>query len=184
LKKTDVEKKTPPRVLWVGTIKPLWKQPNLFLEVAKKIPETQFIMIGGRSLDNEFFLKIKHEAESIPNLEFKGFIPLSRIEEFFKEASIFVNTSTNEGFPNTFLQAWANYTPVISLNIDPDEIICKYTLGFHSKNFEQFIRDLQLLLDDSDLRQKMGSNGRKYVEDNHDFDLIMERYIALLASIE
>ena len=41
------------------------------------------------------------------------------------KSKILINTSSFEGFPNTFVQAWANGVPVISLKVDPDNIIKK-----------------------------------------------------------
>jgi len=40
-----------------------------------------------------------------------------------------INTSNFEGFPNIFLEAWATGVPVISLNVDPGNVIKKRRLG-------------------------------------------------------
>ena len=169
------EKAMPPIVLWVSRMQN-WKQPGLFLEIAKAIPTARFLMIGGVSESTEFYEQIKESANKIPNLEFIGFVPYPQINKYFKRASIFVNTSTAEGFPNTFLQAWARYTPVVSLNVDPDGIIVKYKLGFHSRTFEQMVEDVKLLLEDKKLREKMGENGRRYAEKEHDIKTIVKEY--------
>ena len=169
------EKAMPPIVLWVSRMQN-WKQPGLFLEIAKAIPTARFLMIGGVSESKEFYEQIKESANKIPNLEFIGFVPYPQINKYFKRASIFVNTSTAEGFPNTFLQAWARYTPVVSLNVDPDGIIVKYKLGFHSRTFEQMVEDVKLLLEDKKLREKMGENGRRYAEKEHDIKTIVKEY--------
>jgi len=170
-------------VLWVGTIRPEWKQPELFLNLAKSIPDANFVMIGGAASNSNFYESIKRDAEKIPNLEFMGFIPYSQINQYFAEASIFVNTSTFEGFPNTFLQAWANFTPVVSLNVDPDELICDRKLGYHSKTFEKMVSDINALLKNDSLRIEMGKNGRKYVEEEHDLNVIIPKYSEILQNL-
>ena len=180
VEKVEISKSASPIVLWVGTIKPEWKQPELFLKLAKAIPDARFQMVGGASTNKQFYDKIKEEAERIPNLDFIGFVPYPDVNKYFNNASILVNTSSVEGFSNTFLQAWAAYTPVISLNANPDEIICKYKLGFHSKTFEQIIKDVKTLLKDKKLREEMGVNGRKYVEREHDIKKIVEQYAKIL----
>lgn len=172
-----------PIVLWVGTIKPEWKQPELFLKLAEELPEINFQMVGGASTNKEYFYHIKKRALGIPNLDFCGFIPYTSINSIFASASVFLNTSSVEGFPNTFIQAWGSRTPVISLNVDPDEIICKYKLGFHSRTFDQMIKDVKALMDDPQMRDEMGKNGRDYVEREHDLDKISQKYIDLFKNI-
>jgi glycosyltransferase involved in cell wall biosynthesis len=120
----------PPIVLWVSSMQKL-KRPELFLELAKAIPSVRFQMIGGSGGSKNFYEQIEETASKMPNLDFVGFVPYHKIDQYFDKAAIFVNTSVFEGFPNTFLQAWGRYAPVVSLNVDPDEIICKYKLGFH-----------------------------------------------------
>jgi glycosyltransferase involved in cell wall biosynthesis len=183
IEKVEINKSTLPVVLWVGTIKPKWKQPELFLKLAKAIPDARFQMIGGASTNKEFYNKIKEEAEKIPNLEFVGFIPYPDVNKYFTNAALLVNTSSDEGFSNTFLQAWVAYTPVVSLNVDPDEIICKYKLGFHSGTFEQMVRDVKTLLKDEKSREKMGMNGRTYVEREHDIRKIVEKYAEIYGDL-
>jgi glycosyltransferase involved in cell wall biosynthesis len=176
-------KHDPPLVLWVATIKQI-KQAELFLELAKAIPETKFQMIGGPELGEEpYFAFISEAARRIPNLDFIGYIPRDKLEPYFEAASILVNASTLEGFPNTFLEAWASYTPVVSLNSDPDEIICRYKLGFHSKTFDQMVKDVKTLLEDPELRDEMGRNGRKYVEQQHDMQEIATQYADLFQQL-
>lgn len=140
-------------------------------------------MVGGSGSNRRFYDGIKREAGKIPNLEFTGFVPYPEINNYFNSASILVNTSNVEGFSNTFLQAWAGYTPVVSLNVDPDEIICKHKLGFHSGTFEQMIIDVKTLLKDKGLREEMGMNGRQYVKKEHDLGKIVEKYTEIFGKI-
>ena len=177
-----VQKNPTPLVLWVATLREL-KQPQLFLNLAKQFPDVEFCMIGGPSSDMKFFDGIKSEAERIKNVRFLGFIPLHSVSNYFEKAWVFVNTSTMEGFPNTFFQAWSAFTPVLSLNVDPDEVICKNKLGFHSGNFAQMVTDLDTLIKNNELRQQLGSNGRHYVEKEHNVDRVISQYIDLFEGL-
>jgi glycosyltransferase involved in cell wall biosynthesis len=179
-----MDKAEPPIVLWVSTIRPKWKQPELFLKLAAAIPEARFQMVGGPFEDKEFYERIKKQAAAVPNLDFVGFVPHSEgTGKYFERASIFVNTSDVEGFPTTFLEAWSRYTPVVSLNIDPDEIICEHRLGFHSGNFQQMVNDVKRLLADKKLRHEMGERGRNYVENEHGLQKTVDTYATLFRQL-
>ena len=52
--------------------------------------------------------------------------------------------------------------PVISLNIDPDNIIKRNKIGLHSKTFEQLVKDTKLLIDNTKLREEMGEKAQKF----------------------
>lgn len=173
----DCEKSEIPIVLWVGSLSKI-KNADIFLELAKSLPNVQFEMIGGEGDDKNIFNRIKTEAGTLQNLHFYGFVPFHEINKYFRRASILVNTSSIEGFPNTFIQAWANYTPVISLNVDPDNIIQNEKLGFCSGTFKQLISDVATLLEDENLRKTLGENARKYVEEEHDIKNVVNKYTA------
>lgn len=170
------EKVDPPIVLWVGSVADV-KQPELFVNLAKAIPSARFQMIGGHSSNQEeLYNIIKKSAKNVSNLELIGVVPFDEIDEYFGRSSILVNTSMFEGFPNAFIQAWMHCVPVISLNADPNELICKKKIGFHSSTFEQMVIDLKKLISDREMRLEMGENGRRYIESNHDINEIILEY--------
>jgi len=177
-----IDKDVEPLVLWVATLRD-WKRPEIFVELSKKFPRVRFCMIGGPSENAMLYESTRSASKSLPNFEFMGFVPLHEIEMYFEKAWIFVNTSEKEGFPNTFLQAWANYTPVVSLDVDPDEIICEHQLGFHSKTFNQMVLDIEFLLNNNGLRKEYGVNGYNYITQNHNARNIVEKYDEIFKTI-
>ena len=120
--KFEDEKKN---ILWVGR-SDKWKQPKLFLDLAKKFPKEKFIMICPPSTYSpELSEQIELLVMNIKNLVFIKFVPFEEIHSYFANAKAYVNTSEQEGFPNTFIQAAMNKTPIISLNVNPDNFLDK-----------------------------------------------------------
>ncbi|MBI2855210.1 MAG: glycosyltransferase family 4 protein [Chloroflexi bacterium] len=174
----------PPVVLWVATVRRL-KRPELFFELARQIPQARFQMVGGPAADEDcsYYEDIKAQAQNLSNLEFVGFVPQHAVDSFFSRAAMLICTSESEGFSNTFLQAWGNCIPVVTLDADPDELICSLKLGLHSRSLKHLVTDVRSLLADKGLRAEMGFNGRRYVEKEHGTRAIMDQYTRLFAEL-
>ena len=124
--------------------------------------------------------KIKSLALKVKNLEFIDSVHFNDIDKYFKNAKIFISTSIYEGFPNTFVQAAKNSTPIVSLNINPDNILNDFFIGFHSQNFAQLKDDLKTLLYDKQLYNKISNNSYEYAKDNHNIEKIGQQFEDIL----
>ncbi len=166
-------------ILWVGN-NSFNKQPEKFLKLAEYLPEYNFKMImspTAKTLSDNF---ITDKLHLVPNLKYIGYVPFSQIAVYFQEAAVFISTSLREGFPNTFLQSWQYKTPVISLNIDPDNIIKNMNLGRHSKTFERLCMDVKSVMEDKYVRCKIGENAKQYIKKYHSTDAIIKEYLKIL----
>ena len=113
----DAQPRNGNNVLWVGRMDE-GKRPELAVEVARRLPHRRFVIIGGAppgdAARTALFEKVRSEAAKLHNVEMTGFMPLDQVERRFDTARVLINTSSYEGMPNTFLQAWARGVPVVA----------------------------------------------------------------------
>ena len=96
------------------------------------------------------------------------------IQKQFLEASIFVLSSRFEGFGMVIIEAMACGLPVISFDCPhgPKDIISENIDGFliENNNVQQFANKINLLIEDQNLRMKLGNNAKinvkKYLIEN------------------
>lgn len=103
--------------LWVGRADAVHKCPQGLLDVAQRCPDVQFLMILNPR-DDLVEAEIKRHAPS--NVKIVEHVPFSMIPALFAKATVLINTSSLEGFPNTFLQAAISSVPIASLNVEPE----------------------------------------------------------------
>jgi len=154
-------------VAWVAMF---WKskRPDLLVEIARKAAETSFVVCGGPTAAAPGYgEKMAGTLRTLPNVEYRGQVAPDEARRVIANAALFLSTSDEEGFPNTFLQAWAAGTPVITLKVDPDHVVERYGLGKISSTVDQAIRDLRTLLDSEQEREAIASRARKHVAKNH-----------------
>jgi glycosyltransferase involved in cell wall biosynthesis len=169
--------------LWVSNIIP-YKNPEILLEIAKSLPDFSFIIVGG-ARDKSYFNKIKEEAGKLNNLKFMGFVPSQEVIKFISKSEILVNTTIvdgryEEGFPNSFLQAWQMGVPVVSLISNPDNILNTYNIGICSGTKEKMISDISSLISNDEKRLEMGRNAIKYVKERHNDANIFNKYVEII----
>jgi len=169
--KKKIQKKN--YVLWAGRLT-WYKHPELFLELAKALPNYRFVMCGGGPLEGQILTL----SQNISNLDFKGFITEKKIRKLYGGASAFVSTSESEGFPNTLIECGLCGTPYICF-YDPDEVVCRYNLGAHVKNLQEMISVIPEVISHHGLRR----NIRNYVERFHNIRTTAVKYEKLMLEL-
>ncbi len=169
-------------VLWVGRSTHL-KRPELFIKLAKNFPQESFTMICQQATGDQNYKTLLAEAEEANNLQFIMTVPFVRINSYFQQAKVFVNTSDSEGFPNTFVQACNCATPILSLNVNPDDFINRHNCGISCNgDWMQMVDSLGYMLQENRYVE-MGANGKKYVRQRHDLKKIIEQYKQLFKEL-
>lgn len=154
-------------VLWIGRCDP-WKQPQLFIDLAKVHKDQRFLMICPK-VDAKFFNKIKTLAKEINNLTFIDFASFEDSWKYFEQAKLLINTSRSEGFPQTFIQSVICGVPIISLNVNPDNFISDNQCGFVCGGDTKLLNTTLLrVLEDSSVYNSLSNNSLIYANKNHD----------------
>jgi glycosyltransferase involved in cell wall biosynthesis len=156
-------------VAWVAMLRK-FKRPDLLIEIARKAPDLRFVVCGGLTTFTTapgYGEKIVESLQALPNVHYLGQVSPAEASRVISEAAIFLSTSDEEGFPNTFLQAWGAGTPVVSLRIDPDQVIERYGLGVVSYTVERAITDIRDLIGSPEAREAISLCARQYVANHH-----------------
>lgn len=153
-------------VLWISNIRP-FKRPEMFLALAKELEHARLHMAGGTQPGHERqFEAIRSGAQRIPSITFHGAIPYEETNRLLLRARVLVNTSQTEGFPNTYLQAWARGVPVVG-TFDPDGLIRREGLGVAVDDLQQMRIAVTDLLAGETLWEQASRRCRAYVQRVH-----------------
>jgi glycosyltransferase involved in cell wall biosynthesis len=167
-------------VLWVGTVHS-HKRPEMLLEIARRLPQRRFVMIGGPSSGERFragfFESIRAGAAELGNVQFTGFLPLAQVEPWFDRARLLVCTSVYEGLPNVFLQAWARGVPVVS-TVD---IGAPVNTLFDS--VEEGAQEIEALFENRDRWSEASAIALAHYRANHSPEHVLKSYDELLAGL-
>jgi len=173
-------------LLWVGRGHPL-KQPDLFLDLAERLPKercTMLIMKDGRHAD--LWQRVLTRAASLTNVTLReAVLPWDEVDRLFTDAKLFVNTSTYEGFPNTFVQAAMRATPILSWAVDPDLVLARHRIGFCAgRSFERLAAEAERLCASEPQRAEMGRRAWEYAKDHHDLHRSVAELKELVQSLQ
>lgn len=163
-------------IVWIGGIRRI-KQPELFLELARRLPDRRFVLVGGGSgVEPSFERRIRDEAAKIGNLEMAGHVPHDGVRDYLARALLLVNTSRVEGFPNAYLEAWNFCVPVVSFN-DIDGIVEKEDLGVICKGIDDMTAVVRSLAADALRRTEMARRARGVVDTRFSAAVLARRYV-------
>lgn len=166
-------------IAWVANFR-YQKNLKLLYEIAREFKEQSFRVAGAPlpSMDEET-ASFLSKLQKMPNVEFVGTIQRDEILDFFSNASYLLNTSHYEGFSNTFLEAMATGTPILtSVAVNPDGIIDRFDLGIVYDS----VPDLRFKFQGIDEAQyrSLSKNCVEYVQHYHGHLEIGKQLIAVL----
>jgi hypothetical protein len=163
-------------LIWVGRCQ-IIKRPHLFLDLVERLPEARCEMICPCE-DVTLWKEVEARAASLPNLHFHERIPYHEIQEHYDRARFLVSTSEAEGFPNVMIQAAQGRAGILSLDLDPDDLIKIFGAGFCAHgDFEQLVARTHELLADRIGSEEMGSGAERMISEWFDNRLNTDAFL-------
>ena len=173
---------------------------------AEKLGDMKYVLYLGRIEGPkgcyqlfEYYKKLIHEFPDFPNLvlagldaisipknnkiKYLGFITENEKYSLLKHAQFLIMPSPYESFSLVTLEAMGCGTPVLA-NGDCEVLkghCLRSNAGIWYQNYEEFRECFNFLLSNEQVKDKMGENGKKYVEENYSWDIIEKKYLNMFA---
>ncbi len=140
-----------------------------FIEIAKRMPDIEFVWAGGFSFGNitNGYEKIKKKIENKPNnLHFIGMIDRENMNDVYNMADIMFLPSFEELFPMTILESMNCQKPILLRDL---EIYKDILFDFYEKgsSIDDFIDIIKKLKSDPDYYNNAVQNSKKGSEFYH-----------------
>ena len=108
-----------------------------------------------------------------------------KVREYLSEIDVYALVTGMDLAPLSLKEAQLMRKPVIATDVGGNpEMMVNGKTGFLTEkgNPEQLIEKISTLLSDEDLAKKMGSEGRKFVEETFNWELITKNFIKIVNS--
>lgn len=168
--KGTTNKKSPMSICTVGRICDQ-KNPSLFNEIAKALPEQSFTWIG----DGEDKMKLNSA-----NIQITGWLSREEVISHLSESTIFILTSKWEGLPIALLEAmYAKNTCIVSDCVGNRDVIINNVNGFICKSLHDYTNTINMLVRTPELPLVIGDEAQKEVISKYNIHIMISNYIKL-----
>jgi glycosyltransferase involved in cell wall biosynthesis len=159
-------------ILFAARLDPV-KRPLLAADIAKALltlrPQRDFrFVIAGDGPERKRFERRVHKLGLDAVFDFRG--QMDDLPPLFAACDIVILPSRSEGVPLVILEALASGRPVVASKVGaiPEVLDSSCGVLIDKAGAAEFARAISSLLDQRELREKMGAAGRKKMEASHD----------------
>ena len=151
-------------------------------KVLEKMPDVNFYWAG----DGPLRERVLSELDKYDNFHWLGDLQYpDKVREYLSEIDVYALVTGMDLAPLSLKEAQLMKKPVVATNVGGNqEMMVDGKTGFlvQQGSHQQLIDKLLLLLEDKDLAKKMGVDGRKFIEDTFNWELVTKNFIRNIES--
>ncbi len=166
-----------PLCVFVARLDPR-KRPELFLEIARLVPEYDF-MIVGRAHDTTYQRHLERQFQGTPNLQVTGFLdPFdnAKLFDILSRAWVLVHPAQREGLATAFQEASVHETAILA-QVDPGGYVTQFGQLMPVNSTGAQWADALRTFVESGLWKTRGEAGRIYNMERHSVDVSLARHL-------
>lgn len=144
-------------------------------ELSKRFEKCVWLFVGDGNL-SEHYKQQARELGLADRIKFTGLLPPSQIPLAIQSSDMLVHCSLREGLARTLPQAMLCGRPAISFDVDGAREVVNDNTGrlIEPKNVERLIDACAELIENKDLREKLGRAGRESVKEKFAPDTMVD----------
>lgn len=176
-------KKNKFRIISVARLIPHKGLEAIIKTVSKLDFKTEFIIVGDGPLRNSLET-LSNELKI--NIRFLGNISKKEVANWLSSSDVFILNSSYEGLPHIVLEAMENSCPVIASAVGgTPEVVKNMSNGllFEYNNQDELLKKINLIKDDTKLRERLVGNGKAFTKEFANVDKMVEQYIKVIEAI-
>jgi polysaccharide biosynthesis protein PslH len=149
---------------------------DIFPKVRSHFPEAKLWIVGNAPPPEV-------QALASESIAVTGHVPDMRV--YLEQATVFVAPlRLGAGIKNKVLEALALRLPVVATPLSVDGIAVEHGEDvLVAQRDEEIVAAVLRLLEDTDLREQLGANGRRLIEENYSWSQVAEQYEALYEAV-
>jgi glycosyltransferase involved in cell wall biosynthesis len=145
-------------------------------ELAKRFANCVWLFVGDGNL-SDHYKRLVRELGLTERIRFAGLLPPGEIPLAIQACDILVHCSLREGLARALPQAMLCGRPAVSFDVDGAREVVNENTGrlIEAKSVEQLIEACAELIEDEELRKKLGEKGRESVKEKFSPEMMVDR---------
>ena len=150
--------------------------------LVKQFPNLRYTIIGDGT-DRLRLERIARDLQVEPQIDFMGYISDEALKKTYRDCTVFVLPSAEEGFGFVFIEAMAYGKPVVAARAGAaPEVVCDGETGLLVEygHVPELVKAIATLINQPDLRRKMGQAGIEAVRARFAYDSLKANLSGIL----